>query len=179
MRPGSSVVYVAMGGNLGDREATFSKAIEALEVEPELRVEGASSVYETPPLGPDGQAPYLNAVIRAESGLAPIELLDCLQSIENRLGRDRGPDSVRWGPRVIDLDLLFYADRCIEEPRLIVPHAAAHERAFVMIPMAEIAGELAHPRLGLTMSEILAGLPAPDREAVRLQSAPPGWPQRG
>ena len=179
MRPGSSVVYVAMGGNLGDRETTFSKAIEALEAEPELRVRAASSVYETPPLGPEGQAPYLNAVIRVETGLAPIELLDCLQSIENRLGRDRGPDSVRWGPRVIDLDLLFYADRCLEEPRLVVPHVAAHERAFVMVPMAEIAGEWVHPRLGLTMGEILAGLPASDREAVQLRVAPQGWPQQG
>jgi len=179
MRPQSEIVYVAIGANLGSREATFSKAIEALEAESGLRLDRVSSVYETPPLGPEGQSPYLNAVIRLESEFAPIELLDCLQAIESRLGRDRGPDSVRWGPRVIDLDLLFFADRCLEESRLIVPHPAAHERAFVMVPMAEIAATLTHPKIGRTIAEILAGLPAGDREEVRLQATPEGWPQPG
>ena len=169
------IVYVAIGANLGDREATFSKAIGALRLEPDLEPFAASPVYETPPLGPEGQPPYLNAVIALRTSLSPIELLDRLQAIENRLGRDRGPDSVRWGPRTIDLDVLFYGDRCIDEPRLVVPHPSAHERAFVMVPLASIAPGLVHPRLGLRVSEILAALPDHERAGLSLQSSPTDW----
>ena len=174
MRAGGEIVYVAVGANLGDREATFAAVIRALEEESEWLVLAASSVYETPPLGPEGQPAYLNAVVSLRAWLSPLELLRRLQTIENALGRDRGPDSVRWGPRVIDLDVLFFGDRCIDLPDLVVPHPAAHERGFVMMPLAELAPSLRHPLLGLAAGEIAAGLEG--SEAIRPWPRPQGWP---
>eukprot|EP00919_Chromeraceae_sp_WS-2016_P009720 GHVR01022907.1.p2 GENE.GHVR01022907.1~~GHVR01022907.1.p2 ORF type:complete len:178 (+),score=31.27 GHVR01022907.1:493-1026(+) len=174
MRAGGEIVYIAVGANLGDREATFAAVIRALEEESEWLILAASSVYETPPLGPAGQAAYLNAVLALRTWLSPIDLLRRLQAIENVLGRDRGPDAIRWGPRVIDLDVLFYGDRCIDVPDLVVPHPAAHERAFVMTPLAELAPALRHPVLGVAIRDIADGLA--DRGEVRVWQRPPGWP---
>ena len=174
MRAVEEIVYVAIGANLGDREATFARVIRAIERDPDLGLLAASSVYETPPVGPSGQSPYLNAVLELRVRLAPLELLHRLQAIELTLGRDRGPDAIRWGPRVIDLDLVFFGERCIELPELVVPHARAHERSFVMTPLAELAPDLTHPRLGQTMSAIAAGQAG--RENVRVQPRPTGWP---
>ena len=175
METGGEIVYVAVGANLGDREATLARTVRAIEGDPDLRLLAASSVYETPPVGPSGQSPYLNAVLELRVRLAPLELLHRLQAIELALGRDRGPDAVRWGPRVIDLDILFFGDRCIELPELIIPHARAHERSFVMTPLAEIAPDLTHPRLGQTALALAAG--RADREDVRVQPRPTGWPR--
>jgi 7,8-dihydro-6-hydroxymethylpterin-pyrophosphokinase len=113
-------------------------------------------------------------VLGLRSWLAPLELLGRLQQIEAMLGRDRARTSVRWGPRTIDLDLLFYGDRCIELPELVVPHPRAHERAFVLVPLAELAPSFVHPRLGATIEEIALSLR--DTEHVRRQRRPAGWP---
>ncbi len=174
MRAGGEIVYIAVGANLGDREATFAAVIRALKEEGEWLILAASSIYETPPLGPAGQPPYLNAVVALRAWLSPIDLLRRLQAIEDGLGRNRGPDAVRWGPRLIDLDVLFYGDRCIDLPDLVVPHPAAHERAFVMTPLAELAPTLCHPVLGVAVSDIADGLPG--RDEVRVWQRPEGWP---
>ncbi len=174
MRVGGEIVYVAVGANLGDREATFAAVIESFESERDLLLLAASPVYETAPVGPGGQAAYLNAAIELRTWLAPLELLHRLQRIEARLGRDRGPDAVRWGPRRIDLDLLFYGDQCIELPELVVPHPRAHERAFVMLPMAQLAPKFRHPVVGLSVAEIARR--QPDKGDVLVWSRPPGWP---
>ncbi len=175
MREGGELVFVAVGANLGDREATFAAVIRALESEADLLLLGASTVYETDPIGPPGQEAYLNAVLGLRSWLAPLELLRRLQAIEASLGRDRArAGEVRWGPRTIDLDLLFYGERCIEVPELSVPHPRAHERAFVLLPLAELAPDLVHPRLGLTI-EAMARAHLATR-AVRPGRRPPGWP---
>jgi 2-amino-4-hydroxy-6-hydroxymethyldihydropteridine diphosphokinase len=174
MREGGIVAYVAIGANLGDREATFASVIRALEAEPDLLLTAASPVFETDPVGPPGQADYLNAVLRLRVWIAPIELLRRLQAIEDRLGRDRRRESERWGPREIDLDLVFYGDRCIESIELVVPHPRAHERAFVMTPMAELDPEFVHPTLGITVAEI--AIRWIERAEVRTWRRPPGWP---
>jgi 2-amino-4-hydroxy-6-hydroxymethyldihydropteridine diphosphokinase len=174
MRAGGEVVYVALGANLGDREATFSSVIAAFEHEPDLRLLAASRVFETPPLGPPGQRPYLNAVVAMRAWLAPVELLRRLQGIETALGRDRGPDAVRWGPRTIDLDLLFYGERCITLPELEVPHPRAHERAFVLLPLAEVAPALVHPTLGRSIAELATA--RSDADEVTPRPRPAGWP---
>ncbi|MBJ22892.1 MAG: 2-amino-4-hydroxy-6-hydroxymethyldihydropteridine diphosphokinase [bacterium] len=174
VRVGGEIVYVAVGANLGDREATFASVIRSLDREADLLVLAASPVFETAPVGPLGQGAYLNAALELRSWLAPLDLLRRLQQIEGRLGRDRSPDAPRWGPRTIDLDLLFYGDRCIDLPDLVVPHPRAHERAFVMRPMAELAPGFRHPVMGIPIVEIARG--RPDVDDVQLWPRPPGWP---
>jgi 2-amino-4-hydroxy-6-hydroxymethyldihydropteridine diphosphokinase len=174
MRSGGEIVYVAVGANLGDREAAFASVIRSIEAESELLLLAASPVFETDPIGPAGQGAYLNAALRLRSWLSPTGLLATLQGIERALGRERGAGAERWGPRTIDLDILFYGERCIEMPQLVVPHPRAHERAFVMRPMAELDPHLIHPRLGVTIAEIART--RPDAESVRSWPRPLGWP---
>ncbi len=174
MREGGELVFVAVGANLDDREATFAAVVRALESESDLLLVGASTVYETDPIGPPGQEAYLNAVLGLRSWLSPIELLHRLQSIEVLLGRDRSGAAERWGPRRIDLDLLFFGERCIDLPELVVPHPRAHERAFVLLPLAELAPSLVHPRMGVTVGELVRV--HLDSEAVRPWRRPEGWP---
>ena len=174
MRDGGELVFVAVGANLGDREATFAAVVRALEREPDLLLLEASPVYETDPIGPGDQGPYLNAVLSLRSWLAPLELLARLQQIEAMLGRDRGRASLRWGPRTLDLDLLFYGERCIELPELTVPHPRLHERAFVLVPLAALAPSFVHPRLGATLEAIVRSLLDPS--SVRPWRRPAGWP---
>ena len=177
MRTGGEIVYVAVGANLGDRDATFTAAIRAVEAESDLLLLSASPVFETEPVGPEGQGAYLNAVMELRVWLGPVELLRRLQSIELALGRDRRRETERWGAREIDLDILFFGDRCIDSPELVVPHVRAHERVFVMAPMAEIAPSFVHPTLGITVGQIVRSFR--DLEGVRSWPGPPGWPGTG
>ena len=175
MREGGEIVYVAVGANLGDREATFASVIRTFETESELLLLAASPVFETDPVGPGEQDPYLNAVLQLRSWLAPSELLATLQRIEQALGRDRRRETERWGPRTIDLDIVLYGERCIEMSDLVVPHPRAHERAFVLRPLAELDPHRVHPRLGRTILEIARS--RSDLERVRRwHRPPPGWP---
>ena len=129
--------FVALGSNLGDRAGHLTRACAALEAGP-LKLTAISSVYETEPWGPVAQGPYLNQVVRGTTELAPRALLSALFAIETRLGRDRR-EEIRFGPRVIDLDVLLYGDLKIAEPDLEIPHPRLLERAFVLVPLAEIA----------------------------------------
>lgn len=174
MRAGGEIVYVALGANLGDREATFAAVIRAIEAEPDLVLLAASPVFETEPMGPSHQDAYLNAVVRLRSWIGPVALLRRLQSIEKTLGRDRDRETARWGPRAIDLDILFFGDRQIELPGLVIPHPAAHERLFVMLPMAALAPGLIHPDLEIPIAQIADSLSDPG--AARPRPDPPGWP---
>lgn len=173
MRSGGERAFVAFGANLGDREQAFAAAIARLERERDLRLVAASPVFETPPLGPPGQPAYLNAVVEIRSWIAPHDLLGRLQAIERALGRDREHE-VRWGPRPIDLDLLFFGDRQIATRDLELPHPRLHERAFVLVPMAAIAPEWRHPAFGISIRELVRARPAPD--ALRATVRPAGWP---
>jgi 2-amino-4-hydroxy-6-hydroxymethyldihydropteridine diphosphokinase len=174
MRSGGEIVYVAVGANLGDREATFAAAIRAIEAESDLLLLSASPIFETQAVGPAGQGAYLNAVMRLRAWLGPVELLHRLQSIEIALGRDRRRETLRWGPREIDLDILFFGDRCIDSPDLVVPHLRAHQRIFVMAPMAEIAPSFVHPKLGITIGQIARTFPDPG--GLQAWPRPAGWP---
>ena len=142
----SILAYVALGCNLGDRYASLKSAVDALQAHANITEVQASSVYETDPMGPADQPDYLNAVVSLHTCLAPLELLDALQLIERRHGRTR--DGERWGPRTLDLDLLLYAERVIESPRLTVPHPGIADRSFVLFPLAELDSELVIPDKG-------------------------------
>ena len=144
--------YVALGSNLGDREAHLAATIEALRARPGIRVTAVSKVYETAPVGPPPQGPYLNAVVRLRTRLAPRALLACLLEIEAAEGRLR--EAGRWSARTLDLDLLFYGSLTLDEPGLCLPHPRLHERPFVLEPFRDLAPRLVHPRLGKTIEEL-------------------------
>jgi len=143
---------IALGSNLGDREAHLAAAIAALRCEPGVEVVAVSPVYETDPVGPPPQGPYLNAAVRVKTGLAPRELLDCLLRIEVAEGRRRSRE--RNAARTLDLDLLLYGDERIDEPGLVVPHPRLHERAFVLEPLCDVAAERVHPVLRDTIEDL-------------------------
>ena len=147
---------VALGANLGDRAATLAEAVNLLAARPEITNLRASRWYETAPVGgPGGQGAFLNGAVAFDTSLAPETLLDVLQSIETRLGRERGQ---RWAARTIDLDLLLYGDLAIHTPRLTVPHPRMAFRRFVLEPAAEVAAESWHPGLGRSVGQLLANL---------------------
>ena len=131
-------VLIALGGNVGDVRATFQKAIANICGMAQAALKARSSDYATPPWGDEAQAPFINACIEIETALDPHALLFTLQKIESRFGRDRASER-RWGPRPLDLDLIAYDDVSMQTPELTLPHPLAFERAFVLVPLAEIA----------------------------------------
>jgi 2-amino-4-hydroxy-6-hydroxymethyldihydropteridine diphosphokinase len=144
-------VYIALGTNLGDRLVNLRAAIKAMS--PELHVLAESHVYETPPWGYEDQPAFLNMVIKAKTTLEPEPLLTYLKQLEVELGREQ---NFRWGPRLIDLDILFYDDLTLDSPPLVIPHPRLHERAFVLVPLADIAPDLIHSVLARPVRELLA-----------------------
>jgi len=128
-------VYIGIGSNLGDRLANVNSAIEELKNNPDIRIEKISSIIETAPIGGPAQGKYLNGVIKIKTEISANTLLCTLQNIEKKLGRIR---AIKDGPRTIDLDILLYGDKIIDEPGLQVPHPKMFEREFVMKPLLEI-----------------------------------------
>jgi 2-amino-4-hydroxy-6-hydroxymethyldihydropteridine diphosphokinase len=145
-------VFVGLGSNLGDRQAYLERALAALRELPDTRLVAVSSFYDSDPVGDPSEPAYLNAVAELMTELSPERLLWNLQLIETRLGR---PRSARRGPRTIDLDLLFYDRLVLRQPGLEVPHPRYTERAFVLVPLAELAPAWTDPRTELRMDELL------------------------
>jgi len=148
-----TLVHIALGGNLGDRMANLEEAIAALA--PDVRMVERSPIYETDPKYVTDQPRFLNMALAAETELDAPALLVFLKGIEERLGRRQGK---RYGPRPIDLDIIFFGDETIDLPDLAVPHPRLAERAFVLRPLADIAATRVHPVTGLTVSEMVGAL---------------------
>jgi 2-amino-4-hydroxy-6-hydroxymethyldihydropteridine diphosphokinase len=142
-----TTAYIGLGTNLGDRTALLHSAIEALDWG-DVRVVKGSRVYETEPVGgPAGQPLFLNQVVEVETSLGPDALWDRCSGVEAALGRSRARE-LHWGPRAIDLDILLFGDLVNDDPMLQIPHPRLHERAFVLVPLAEIAPEVKVPGHG-------------------------------
>ena len=155
-----ALAYIGLGSNLSDTvagqeldsRAQLNLAIDSLSAHPHILVSKRSSFYQTPAIGPGEQPNYINAVAQLDSQLAPLDLLDLLQSIENQQGRVR---TVRWGARTLDLDILLYDQLIENSERLTVPHPRMHERGFVLAPLSEIAPDLCLPN-GKNIQQLLA-----------------------
>jgi 2-amino-4-hydroxy-6-hydroxymethyldihydropteridine diphosphokinase len=145
-------VYLALGSNLGDRQANLKQAIASLT--PQMEVSAKSSVYETPPWGYENQPKFLNQVIKAKTYLDPEPLLKHLKRLEVALGRK---ESFSNGPRLIDMDILFYDDLVLNTAGLIIPHPRLHERGFVLLPLMDINPDLVHPVSKKSVREMAAG----------------------
>lgn len=150
-------IYIGLGSNLAEPQKQLHEALQALGNIPKTRLVAVSSLYSSDPLGPQDQPRYVNAVAALDTTLPPLELLDALQAIELAQGRERKAE--RWGPRSLDLDILLFGDRLIDEPRLQVPHYHLHARAFVLYPLAELAPPDLLLADGRRLDELLAACP--------------------
>lgn len=149
------MIYIGIGANLGDREKTLQEAVGVLNAHPEIAVVATSEVYETAPVGVIDQPDFLNAVLQIRTRLSARKLLNDLLAVERQFGRTR---RTRWAPRTLDLDILFYGDAVIHQPGLCVPHPHLHERAFVLIPLCDLAPHLKHPISRQSMRVLAAAL---------------------
>ncbi|MCA9899546.1 MAG: 2-amino-4-hydroxy-6-hydroxymethyldihydropteridine diphosphokinase [Anaerolineales bacterium] len=142
-------IYLGLGTNLGDRAANLQAAIQGLAEK--LVIAAVSPIYQTPPWGVTDQPDFLNLCLAAKTNLPPVELLTFVKNLEVELGRQ---PAKRWGPRLIDIDILFYANQLIETENMTIPHPRLAERAFVLRPLADIAPDFVHPALGETMADL-------------------------
>jgi 2-amino-4-hydroxy-6-hydroxymethyldihydropteridine diphosphokinase len=165
------IVYLGLGSNLGDRLAALTQALAILGAEPGLQLTACSSIYETEPWGVTDQPAFLNLAAEFSTSLEPEYLLAACQRVESQVGRT---ETYRWGPRVIDVDILLYGNRVVslDVPDLQIPHLRMRERAFVLAPLAEVAGGFAVPPDSVTVGDLLYDVDGVG--GVRLFSAPPG-----
>jgi 2-amino-4-hydroxy-6-hydroxymethyldihydropteridine diphosphokinase len=161
-------VFIGIGSNLGNRRAQYQKALARITALPKTRIVKTSSLYESEPLG-DAKNWYVNGVIEIETAFSPPQLLHRLQEIELAMGRKRTADTKKWTSRKIDLDILLFDNQTVDSRTLKVPHPELHNRRFVLLPLCELAPHLTHPRLGVTLTDLLVSL----KDVKRVMLLPP------
>ncbi len=150
-----ATVYIGLGSNIGDRERNIVNAITRIDACKEICIKNKSGFYNTKPIGGPPQPDYVNCVIELETEIEPQRMLGEFKEIELELGRRPG---VRWGPRIIDIDILLYGNRIINDHNIKIPHERMHERTFVLEPLCEISPDFEHPVLRKTICELLKEL---------------------
>ncbi len=155
-------IYLSLGTNLGQRQQNLLRALAGLDEE--MVITAVSPIYQTPPWGMTNQPDFLNLCLSATTKLAPLPLLHFTQRLEQWLGRE---ETVRWGPRLIDIDILFYDDLVWCSPELTIPHPQIGQRAFVLIPLADIAPDLVHPQTGQTVRQMATAVDAAGVIAIK------------
>ncbi|MDR3464052.1 MAG: 2-amino-4-hydroxy-6-hydroxymethyldihydropteridine diphosphokinase [Beijerinckiaceae bacterium] len=165
MEPVWIEIALGLGGNVGDAPGAIAEALRILAAREKIRIGRVSAIYRTPPWGPVAQADFANACALAQTTLDPRALLNEVKAVEILLGREPG---LRWGPRRIDIDILFYAGLSVDAPDLVIPHASLFERAFVLVPLAEIAPDL-----------VIGGKRVADAAAAIAQEGVTRWETRG
>jgi 2-amino-4-hydroxy-6-hydroxymethyldihydropteridine diphosphokinase len=158
----ADLVYISIGSNIGDLLNNCCKAIEALLLDPDVQVIERSPFYRTAPVDFREQDWFLNAALKLQTAVQPIQLLKRMQAIQRKLGRKA--DTVRFGPRVIDMDIIFYGDQVLETAELILPHPRMHKRHFVLQPICDIDPTIVHPLLGVSVQDLLNQLVTDDQE---------------
>ncbi|NOT56047.1 MAG: 2-amino-4-hydroxy-6-hydroxymethyldihydropteridine diphosphokinase [Deltaproteobacteria bacterium] len=161
-------VHIGIGSNLGNRRAHYQKALELIAALPKTRIIKRSSLYESEPHG-DAKNWYVNGVIEIETEFLPDKLLQRLQAIEQAMGRKKTPQTKKWASRKIDLDILLFENQTLDTRTLKIPHPEIQHRRFVLVPLSELAPHLTHPRLGVTIVELLAHL----KDNKRVMLLPP------
>jgi 2-amino-4-hydroxy-6-hydroxymethyldihydropteridine diphosphokinase len=166
---GPVTVYLGLGSNLGQREANLAQAVRLLVNSGQVKLLRSSSIYEAEPWGFTDQPSFLNAVLEIATILSPVALLELVKIVEAEVGRE---PTFRWGPRLIDVDILLYGDQVVQrdEPDLQIPHPRLGERAFVLVPLAELAPELVNPLLKVRVDQLAAGVEG--KEGVKLWGPP-------
>ena len=157
-------VYLSVGSNLGDPMRNCCHGIELLSNNHHIAMITRSPFYKTQPVDYLDQAWFINAALRFKTDLSPFELLLKTQAIQHQIGRKK--DGVRFGPRILDLDIIFYDDQLIDTPNLVVPHPRAHERRFVLQPICDIDPQVVHPVFGQTVQTILNQIPKENQELL-------------
>jgi 2-amino-4-hydroxy-6-hydroxymethyldihydropteridine diphosphokinase len=160
-------VYLGLGSNLGDKAGNCRRALEVISASDHTHIQAVSSFYKTEPIGYRDQEWFINCVAKVSSTLAPFPLQRFLQGVEKQMGRQK---TFHMGPRLIDIDILFYGAEVVEETGLIIPHPHLHGRGFVLVPLAELAADLSHPLLKKTITELLQNI---GKQEVELYAAPP------
>jgi 2-amino-4-hydroxy-6-hydroxymethyldihydropteridine diphosphokinase len=157
-----TIAYIGVGSNIGDRIGYVQQAHALLNDMQGIDILESSSLYETEPVGYKDQEWFINAVLKADTELSPQELLESCLRIEKQLGRVRDKDTIRFGPRTLDLDILFYDDKVINNDVLMVPHPAIHKRACVLVPMLELDESFIHPLFNKNITELYDELDEPE-----------------
>ncbi|MBR1977042.1 2-amino-4-hydroxy-6-hydroxymethyldihydropteridine diphosphokinase [bacterium] len=156
-----AIAYLSLGSNLGDRISNIQQAVSFLTNDSSIKVLKSSSFYETEPWGGVAKNWFANAVIRIETNLKPVELLKVVQNIEAKLGRNREKE-IHWGERPLDIDILFYDNLVFQNEILVIPHKELHKRAFVLVPMLEIAENFVHPVSNKDIAQLYEELEDPE-----------------
>ena len=166
---GPVAAYLGLGSNMGDRKACLTKAMERLSDTPSLTLKRSSSIYETDPWGYIEQPDFLNCVLEVETRLSPVSLLMRAKEVEMEVGRQPGR---RYGPRLIDVDILLYGDQTLQfaDPDLQIPHPRMNQRAFVLVPLAELNENLMHPTSQATIADLIREVD--DQDSVRVWGPP-------